>query len=326
MGGGGTNTIQTADPWGPTQPYLEDIFKRANDYLFGQGGPQYYPGQTRAPWGPDDYAAQNMLRQWAQTTGPQYAGALGTGWKNLLNAPDLKNNPWVKDYANAATQPLYQRLTEEALPAIRSEVLQHGPTTTTRQGIAEGLATGRTAEAAGRTTSQIMSNAYGQGLVASAQALSQAPQVFNTMQMPAQALSALGQAERAYQQGFLDDAMAKWYFEQNQPLKNIEFMSGLLRGWPTSTTTQGPKQNALLSALGVAQTGLGAYNMANNAGLATNSFGAAMAASMNTTLAANAAAATTAADAAIYTSAAADTAFMLEGSTFLEYLAYMMMA
>lgn len=49
--GGGSNTTtstQSAEPWGPQQPYLENIFGNAQN-LYTNVTPSYYPGQTVAP-------------------------------------------------------------------------------------------------------------------------------------------------------------------------------------------------------------------------------------------------------------------------------------
>lgn len=45
MSGGGGSTIEKADPWEPSRPYLMDIMGQARG-LYDRGGQQYYPGQS----------------------------------------------------------------------------------------------------------------------------------------------------------------------------------------------------------------------------------------------------------------------------------------
>ena len=58
-GGGGTNTVEKADPWEGQQPYLLDLFGQAQG-LYNRGVPEYYPGQTVAPF--SDYTQSGINR------------------------------------------------------------------------------------------------------------------------------------------------------------------------------------------------------------------------------------------------------------------------
>ena len=64
MGGsGGGDSTTTAEPWEAQQPYLEDIFRQAQN-IYRQGyGQEYYPGQTVAGMAPATQAGIGMLEQ-----------------------------------------------------------------------------------------------------------------------------------------------------------------------------------------------------------------------------------------------------------------------
>jgi len=58
-GGGGTNTVQKADPWAGQQPYLTDLYRQAQTQ-FQQGPQQFYPGRTYAEASPTVYQAEEL--------------------------------------------------------------------------------------------------------------------------------------------------------------------------------------------------------------------------------------------------------------------------
>lgn len=74
-GGGGTTTVQKADPWAGVQPYLQQLYAGASNAA--QSTPQYYPGSTVAQ--PDQYTwdTLNQMTTMAQN---------GTGSGNLFKA------------------------------------------------------------------------------------------------------------------------------------------------------------------------------------------------------------------------------------------------
>lgn len=58
-----------AGPWGPQQPYMKDIYQRAQD-LFGGGTPEYYAGSTYAAATPEQLAAATGLASFAGQESP----------------------------------------------------------------------------------------------------------------------------------------------------------------------------------------------------------------------------------------------------------------
>jgi hypothetical protein len=76
-------TTSEAAPWGGQQPYLQDIFRESQNQYYA-GGPQYFPGQTVAPFSPQQQMAMGMTTQRAlggdpsqQAMGNWLTGQLG---------------------------------------------------------------------------------------------------------------------------------------------------------------------------------------------------------------------------------------------------------
>ena len=87
-GGGGDQTTRT-EPWAGQQPYLRDVFGQAQN-LYQQGGPQYFPGQTVAPFSPQSQMGMDMLTQRAIGGDPSMQ-AFGNYLTNTLGQPNAVN-------------------------------------------------------------------------------------------------------------------------------------------------------------------------------------------------------------------------------------------
>lgn len=104
-GGGGTNTVQQADPWVSAQPYLQYGLGQAQN-LYEQNPSSYYPGQTYLPMNQFQQEAINsQLGNISQLE--NISGASQQGLGALLGASDLANNPYAQQYANALSSNLY---------------------------------------------------------------------------------------------------------------------------------------------------------------------------------------------------------------------------
>ena len=85
-GGGGTNTIQKADPYIGQQPYLLDLYSQAQNQF--QAGPQqFFPGQTYASPSSAVIEAENMQRQAALAQSELGIGSIIPGFQQQLMSP-----------------------------------------------------------------------------------------------------------------------------------------------------------------------------------------------------------------------------------------------
>ena len=183
---------------------------------------------------------------------------------------DPTTNPNLQATIEAAQRPLFQNLTESALPAIRGEARLAGNIGGSRQGIAEGLATGRTAQAAGDVAANIANQGFQRALQAGVGALSLAPQTGQLQLAPAQTLAAVGDQRRALAQAQLIDVLNRGAGSELLPFTLANEISriafGLPGGGTTTTASLGgggfsPIQGALGGAgLGLAGSTLFGFN------------------------------------------------------------------
>lgn len=224
----------------------------------GAGAP---PGSGVQPAAPDPGVQPPNIPGSAPGTLPNFAG--GTQAANaLLQDPSIlyaDSNPALQSYIDAAVRPVYQGLTESALPAIRSEYGLAGQYGGSRQGIAEGLAISRAGQTAGDISAGIASQGYGQGLEGMARGIALAPQTGQFGATPATLLDTVGQQNQLYQQALIDSEMRKFAYEQNLPYEQLREYASIVGGpgYGGVSTTEGPasRTNTALSALGGAATG-----------------------------------------------------------------------
>lgn len=88
------------------------------------------------------------------------------GMNQLLGAGDVTNNPYLQSAMNAAIRPLTEQYTEQVMPSIKSAAFGAGQMGSSRQGVAEGIASRGYLDAVADATAQMGSAAYGQGLSA----------------------------------------------------------------------------------------------------------------------------------------------------------------
>ena len=131
-------------------------------------------------------------------TAPYANRAIANSLSPSRLTPD--DNPALQSYMEAATRPLTQALEFGQVPEIRRGAIgMSDGGTTTRAGIAEGLARGLTQQAIGDTRGRIASNAYGQGLQNQAQMAGLANQQYG--QGVQERVASTGQATQLLGQG-----------------------------------------------------------------------------------------------------------------------------
>jgi hypothetical protein len=193
-------------------------------------------------------------------------------WAGLKSA-----DPAMSSYIEAAQRPLYQNLTEQVLPNVRGGAVTAGGFGGSRQGIAEGLAAGKTAQAAGDVGATIAGQQYGtnvgalqnryntnisadqaryatnvgaeqnrldlmqrakQGdITALTQLLALTPTVQQSQVQPAITTSAVGDIQQQQNQAQLGSQIAGFNYDQLAPFLQSKELLSLLQGMPGGTTT-----------------------------------------------------------------------------------------
>jgi len=229
---------------------------------FAASTPQRYSatqGSTISPFDPSQVAGQEGALQSAGTqTALSRGGAGTTGYWLDPNALDITQQPGLQGNIEAATRPITQALTEQALPAIRDSAERSGNFGSSRQGIAEGIASGRASQAIGDATSGLVSKAYQTNVDAQLKALGLLPSTINAQTAGDLTTSNVGDVRQAMAQAQLGERVGDFNYDQLAPFLQSKEIMSLLTGLPggsTTTVASGPQSNPLTSALGGAVSG-----------------------------------------------------------------------
>ena len=259
MGGlfGGNSKVQEttteAKPWREQAPYLKELFRDAAELKKTP-----LAGATAA-----ERQAARGFQEYARGALPQYVQQVREANEYLLNPAILspQSNPALGQYMDAVTQRIMQGLTESALPAVASGAAATGNIGSSRQGIAEALATQRALQQVGLATSGLANQAYGQGLQAMLGAQQLAPMVAQLGTAPAEMLAQSGVYQRQ-----LDNLE---YANERQRLADYQALIGGSFGG--TTTAQTPYETGgVTGALGGASMAAGGLAAAKLAGLAVS--------------------------------------------------------
>ena len=269
-GGGGTNTVQRADPWVGQQPYLTDIYGESQR-LYRESPMEFFPGQTYAAPSDRTLQAEQMIAD--QALGSQQVMANQAALANqfgLMQPQMLSQNPYLAGATEAALRPIYGQA-QGLLQQARRGATAAGQLGGTRQAILEQGVIADYLQKAGDISSQMYSDAYSDAVDAQQRAISLAPSVMQMGLAPAQTLGQVGLSEQARQQQAIDDQRARFEFAQQAPQQALRDYSAVTLGsiLPGSTTTSmtGGDPSFMQRAIGGSLLGLGAYGAGTSAGL-----------------------------------------------------------
>jgi hypothetical protein len=152
---------------------------------------------------------------------------------------DPGSNPYVQNAVKAATDPIFQDLSQRTLPAQQAtgaagSGVNYGGS---REGIQEGLDVQGAQRAAGATGANIMNTALGQGLTATNQAIAQAPTTAGSLALPGATAEAVGGEQQTQQQNQLNANNAAQWFQQMLPLLKGQELTQGASGLPGGSTT-----------------------------------------------------------------------------------------
>ena len=226
---------------------------------------QQFEGSGIAPLTTDQITAQMRAKQAGETGGALATQAAGTQSKLLDPAfmLDPANNEYLQAANQATTGMVTRNLNENILPQVRMGAEQAGGAYSggsSRQGIAEGLAIGRTNQDLSDALAKANYGSYQAGLqqmqgAVNANAGVQDQQLFNPL-----TLGAVGAQNQAADQAALDEKIRKFYTSQELPMLQAQQLFGLISGMPgggtTSTTTGAlPTTTPMNAGLGGAMAG-----------------------------------------------------------------------
>lgn len=226
---------------------------------FAASTPQRYSGSQVAPFNANQVSGQNQV---LGATGAQQTLADNSARANNFftsgNIWDPSANPALAGAVDAAVRPIYDNLDERVLPGIRGEAVQSGNFGSSRQGIAEGLATREASRAAGDTASKLVQSQYDTNVNAQLKAMGLVPTIQGAQTVPGTTTSGVGDVQQAYSQALLNQDVNNFNFDQMAPFLQSKEIMALLQGLPggtTVSTANNPTANPMTQALGGAATG-----------------------------------------------------------------------
>jgi hypothetical protein len=221
--------------------------------------PERYQGSTVAGFTPEQAQGQEM----ALGAVPNI-NQLGT---NAAKANDFytsgaiwdpKSNPNLQGAIDASVRPVYQNLTEKALPAIRGDAVTSGNFGSSRQGIVEAQTARDAGTTAGDIASKIAQGQYATNLEAQQKAIGMTPAIQAMQTAGARTTSGVGDIRQAMNQANINAGVNAFNFDQYAPFMNAKDILSIMQGIPgatTVTTANTPRPNPWMQAAGA---GLGA--------------------------------------------------------------------
>lgn len=221
--------------------------------------PTRYPGSTIAPFDPSQVAGQEgaLTSAGTQTDLARAGAGTSTNWLGP-NALDVSRDPTIQGAIQTATRPIWEKLTEYGLPAIRSSAESTGGFGGSRQGIAEGQAIRGAETASGDVTSKILSDAYKTNVDAQLKTLGLLPQTTGLQTAGNLTTSGVGDVRQNMAQALLGQDVSNFNFDQLAPYlqsKDILALASGIPGGTTLSTASQPQRNALTAGLGGAASG-----------------------------------------------------------------------
>lgn len=252
-----TQTTKAVNPAGDSLIELGLPFAKQ----FAASPPQLPTGPLVAGFDPLQTQGQNMV---LGATGAQGGIAdIGKQLADFLSGDVLRpeSNPALSATIDAATRPITETLTQSTLPAIRGAASTTGNFGSSRQGIAEGLASQGASRAVGDTGAKIATAGYQSGLDALLKNLALLPQTSNLQLQPGMTTSGVGDVRQAMTQAQLGETNTRSTFDDLLPLIMAQNLIGLGASVPTRETTataNQPTANPWMQGAGLGIAGLGA--------------------------------------------------------------------
>jgi len=237
-GGGTSTTVQKADPWAESQPYLKDVMSKAQS-VYGQSqGNQYFPGSTVVPFSNETNQALGSISTRARQGSPLIGAAQGELQKTISGG-----------YLDPTKNPAYATMADDVTNRVQSQF-----------GAAGRTGSGANAGALARGITEGGAGLYDQERQRQMQAQLFAPTMANQDYYDASMLANVGQQKETLSSNYITDAMNRYNFNQNLPWDNLNKYTAVVNGYGglggTNTVTQPMgSSNSAASGFGGAMSG-----------------------------------------------------------------------
>ena len=207
------------------RPYLTEAVGQAQD-LFQSNTPNYFPSQTYAGFAPETTAALNLASTRALNN--PLLGSSQTEINKILQGDylDPSSNPYLSQ--------LYEQMAGDVTSGVQSQFTKAG-----RLGSSANQET--LARELGNLATKVYAPNYQQERANMMAATQLAPQLAQADYQDIQALGGVGQTREAMEMAQIQDAMARFDFEQQKPYYKLrEYLASIGASVPQTTATTNP--------------------------------------------------------------------------------------
>lgn len=279
MSSGGGSTKSVTQNYSPAEAarrtQVMDEAKRI--YEATQGSTAQYPGSAPIAPSQETLSAENYLRALVPGQIQNVASLNNAVNFGLGDVLDVNSNPYMQSAIQAGIRPITQSYLDPGgvMGQIRQGAVEAEGVGGSRQGIGEGVAAGRYAQAVGDTAAKMANEQYGMGLDTFEKTMMFAPSAMQAGTLPAQTLANVGASVegRAADQAAYDEQVKLW--QMNAPWMPLNNYANIVYGGGGAggtTTTSGGGQTTgqkLVGGLSGAAAGQGlAQTLAGGAGFA----------------------------------------------------------
>ena len=218
-------TTTSAEPSEFVRPYVTEAFDQAQN-LFQSNVPNYFPKQTYTDFAPETTAALQLATNRA-INNPLLASS-----QNEINK--ILQGNYLSPTTNPYSQALYNKMAGDVTAGVQSQFSKAG-----RLGSAANQSV--LAEELGQLANQVYGDQYDTERANMVNAVAMAPQLAAQDYTDIQALSGVGQTKEAMEMAKIQDAMARFDFEQQKPYYKLrEYLGSIGANVPTTTATTKP--------------------------------------------------------------------------------------
>lgn len=234
---GSSNGVTQVKPPDYQLPYLQGSIQNAQN-LYQDGGPLYYPGNTVAPFAPQQEQAFSLTQQRALNGSPVTNTAQGYS-TDVLSGKYLNSNPYLDRTFNQAATATQNQISSEFA----------------RSGRNVGAAEPIRAQQLNDLATQIYGGNYDQERMRQQQLIPYATGLANQDYTDLGQLQNVGSAVQQQSQNYINDAQARWDYNQNAPGNALDDYIRRISGNLGQTTTSSMPRNRTATAIGGAASG-----------------------------------------------------------------------
>lgn len=225
-----STNITKSGPWAGADPALREGLSSLGQWYAGNADRQPYPGSTVVPFSPFTQKSMDMTSQRAMNGSPL-----------VRSAQNMLQSTVQGDYLNPLTNLGLRQTNDQATAAVQSRL---GSQFQGSGGI-PAMSQAAMDDQSKNLGTTINAASYDPERTRQMQSMLFAPQMANQDYADAAQLAAVGSQKQSQDQAYINDAMNRYDFQQQQPYNRIQQFLGptqaIATGFPTAQSTQSGK-------------------------------------------------------------------------------------